>query len=124
MYYHHRPAVIVTLMITTFLLVAASGWAASLKDRMEARLPAIVALKDQGIIGENANGYLEYRTGNKPEQKLIQEENNDRRAVYADIAGKQGVDPALVGQRRAKQLAERGSAGHWFRRADGSWYQK
>jgi uncharacterized protein len=110
--------------IVTLLWCVAPVSSASVKDRMTERLPTIIALKDQGVIGENAQGYLDYRGGNKPEQQVIQAENNDRKLVYAEIAKKQGVDVTLVGQRRAKQIAEKGSPGHWFRTADGSWYQK
>jgi len=119
----HCTAVIFTLLIT-LLWCAAPAASASIKDRMKARLPTIIALKDQGVIGENGQGYLEYRSGDKPQQQIVQAENNDRRLVYAAIAKKQGVDIDLVGQRRAKQLAENGEPGHWFRAADGSWYQK
>lgn len=116
-------AIVFTFLIT-LLWCAAPASSASIKDRMTERLPTIIELKDQGVIGENAQGYLEYRGGNKPRQQVIQAENNDRRLVYAEIAKKQGVDIALVGQRRAKQIAEKGAPGHWFRSADGTWYQK
>lgn len=120
---HHCTAIVFTFLITLLWCVAPAT-SASIKDRMKARLPTIIALKDQGAIGENAQGYLEYRGSDKPQQQVVQEENNDRRLVYAEIANKQGVDTALVGQRRAQQLAENGAPGHWFRAADGSWYQK
>ena len=119
----HCTAIVFTFLVTLLWCVAPAA-SASIKDRMTARLPTIIALKDSGLLGENAQGYLEYRTGNKPEQQLVQAENADRRLVYAQIAKNQGVDVALVGQRRAKQIAEKGSPGHWFRTADGTWYQK
>ncbi len=119
----HCTAIVFTFLMT-LLWCAAPATSASIKDRMTARIPTIIALKDQGVIGENAQGYLEYRTGNKPDQQVVEAENKDRRLVYAQIAKNQGVDIALVGQRRAKQIAEKGSQGHWFRAADGTWYQK
>lgn len=119
----HCTAIVFTFLVT-LLWCAAPATSASIKDRMTARLPTIIALKDQGVIGENAQGYLEYRTGNKPEQQVVEAENKDRRLVYAQIAKNQGVDITLVGQRRAKQIAEKGSPGHWFRAADGTWYRK
>jgi len=117
-------AVFFCLFAVLALCIATTGSAASLKERMLARVPAINALKDQGLVGENNQGYLEYRTGKQPNPELIQQENNDRRSVYAAIAQQQGVDAALVGQRRAAQIAEIGSPGHWFKKPDGSWYQK
>lgn len=118
----NRVALLV--MFFSLILTGTALQAASLKDRMADRIPAINALKDQGLIGENNLGMLEYRTSQKPDQAMIQEENNDRQTVYGAIAKKEGVSPALVGQRRAKMIAENGKSGHWFQGADGKWYQK
>lgn len=122
---YRNQAVTIISIVTAFLFCGTLNVSAdAIKDRMVNRLPTINALKDQGVIGENAQGYLEFRTDSKPEQQLIQEENNDRKSVYAEIAKKQGVAATLVGQRRAQQIAEKGSPGHWFRRPDGSWQQR
>lgn len=104
--------------------VAHSASAALIKEEMAARLPEINALKDQGFIGENNKGYLEYRTGNKPEFALVQDENADRTIVYTAIGKSQGASPALVGERRANMIRENGQAGHWFQKPDGTWYKK
>jgi len=122
----HKTSKIFTLLIVLFSLLAAGTTlqAASIKDRMAARIPEINDLKDRGLIGENNAGLLEYVTNQKPSQALIQEENNDRQTVYAAIAKKEGATPLLVGQRRAKMIAENGKNGQWFQSADGTWYQK
>lgn len=112
-------------LITILMLMGAITCSAeSIKDRMVARIPAINSLKDQGLIGENNNGFLEYRTSQKVQQDVVQGENEDRQAVYAAIAKKQGADPVLVGKRRAKQIADIGSPGQWFQQPDGKWYKK
>ena len=113
-----------TLLITTLLLTGLNSQAASVKERMLARIPAINSLKDKGLIGENNKGYLEYRTNSTPEQQLIGDENKDRQTVYAEIAKQQKVDITLVGQRRAKQISDIGGKGHWFQKPDGAWYKK
>ena len=115
---------IVSLTLALILLAAFSGHAASIKDRMVARIPAINALKDKGIVGENNKGFLEFRGKDQPQKEMVQDENKDRSAVYGAIAKKQGVDATLVGQRRAKQIADIGSPGHWFQDAKGKWYKK
>ena len=115
---------IIAVVIVCVLISGLDAPAASLKDRMLARVPAINSLKDQGLIGENNRGYLEYRTDARPEQNLINEENNDRRTVYGEIARIQKVDITLVGQRRANQIREIGGAGHWFQNPDGAWYKQ
>jgi len=112
------------VVVLSLFFTASVLHAASIKDRMAERIPAINALKDQGLVGENNAGFLEFRTGQKPSQALIQDENKDRQSVYAAIAKKEGVSVQLVGQRRAKMLADNGKSGHWFQAADGKWYQK
>ncbi|MBL0380364.1 MAG: YdbL family protein [Desulfofustis sp. PB-SRB1] len=119
----HATVVLSILFLSLFLattLVSAAGE----QERMLARVPEINALKAQGIIGENNQGFLEFRTPDPAKQSLVQAENNDRRAVYSQIAASQGGTPELVGRRRAAQIAQIGGAGHWFQRPDGSWYQK
>ena len=112
------------LIIAVIFLGAVSSSAESIKDRMVARLPAINALKDKGLIGENKDGFLEFRTGEKAQQDVVSAENKDREAVYGAIAKKQGASVALVGQRRAKQIADIGGSGWWFEKPDGTWYKK
>lgn len=112
------------LVLTVLLFTVVNGYSASIKDRMVARQPAINKLKDQGLVGENNKGLLQFRTDKKVKQEIIQNENKDRKTVYGAIARKQGVKPGLVGQRRAKQIAEKGSPGQWFQSPDGKWYKK
>jgi hypothetical protein len=112
------------IFIACSLFVVTIGHSASIKEQMAARIPAINALKDQGNIGENNKGFLEYRTGDTPQQALVQAENADRAAVYSAIGKSQSAPPALVGERRAKMIADNGQAGHWFQKPDGSWYKK
>ncbi|MBT8345059.1 MAG: YdbL family protein [Desulfofustis sp.] len=122
--HNRRFFLIIALALTAFLCGAFTLQAASIKERMLARIPAINALKDKGTIGENNRGFLEFRTGDNSQQKLISEENKDRKSVYAAIATKQKVDVTLVGQRRAKQISDKGTKGHWYQKSDGTWYRK
>lgn len=112
------------LFLAGFIFMTAIAHSASIKEQMAARIPAINALKDQGVIGENNKGFLEYLTANKPEQALVQAENTDRAAVYGAIGKNQGASPALVGERRAGMITENGQTGHWFQKPDGTWYKK
>jgi uncharacterized protein len=94
------------------------------KARMIARLPVLKDLKAQGIIGENNQGYLEYRGSKRPQEDVVQAENQDRRAVYSAIAKQQGAAAELVGKQRALQIAEKADSGEWLQDATGKWYQK
>jgi uncharacterized protein len=94
------------------------------KARMIARRPVLKERKAQGIIGENNQGYLEYRGSKRPQEDVVQAENQDRRAVYSAIAKQQGAAAELVGKQRALQIAEKADSGEWLQDATGKWYQK
>ena len=113
---------LVVLMLLCLTALTASG--AGIKERMKERLPVIVALKSQGVVGENNKGFLEYRVGNRPQQAVVDAENTDRGLVYAAIAKKQNVSPAVVGQRRALQIAQKAAPGEWLQNPNGQWYRK
>ena len=111
------------LLLTVSFLITPASQAASPKDRMIARLPVINTLKDKGVLGEDNLGFLQFR-GAEQEKKMVNEENADRRSIYQEIAEKQRVNPTLVGQRRAKQIAQKAKAGHWLQNESGKWYKK
>lgn len=112
------------IFIACTLFITATVHSAGIKERMAGRIPAINVLKDQGVIGENNKGFLEYRTGNQAQPQLVADENKDRGLVYEAISKQQGAPAALVGERRANMIAENGQPGHWFQKPDGSWYKK
>lgn len=98
---------------------------AAAEKAISERLGQIDALKRDELIGENNQGYLEAReTLTAPQQKVVDDENADRRVIYDDIAAAQGSSAADVGQQRAIQIARRSPAGAWLQNAQGRWYQK
>lgn len=116
----------ISLSLSILLITGVLAFAGSkeIKARIKARLPLINALKADGIIGENNRGYLEFIRSNKPKADVVNAENSDRKQVYSAIAKQQGVTADLVGQRRAKQIAERTKPGQWIQNGSGNWYQK
>jgi uncharacterized protein YdbL (DUF1318 family) len=116
---------ILTLLAALSVLFCVQGAQADgIKDRMKARLPVITELKAQGLIGENNQGFLEFRGGQKPDADVIQAENKDRAAVYKAIAERQKTSPEFVGQARAAQIAEKEPSGFWIQEPDGKWKKK
>jgi len=96
-----------------------------IKARMQERLPTIVTLKAEGLIGENNKGYLEFVPGAAMKNdSVVSAENQDRQAVYSAIAKQQGTTPQLVGERRAIQIGEIASSGEWLQDSSGKWYKK
>ena len=123
------PAFYVIVTLFTLLIFTADGncfaGANDIKARMQERLPTIVQLKSEGVIGENNRGYLEFIPGTTQKQAgVITAENSDRDAVYSAIAKQQGTTKQLVGQRRAIQIGERASSGEWLQDTSGKWYKK
>jgi hypothetical protein len=116
----------ISLLLSVLLITGASAFAGSaeIKARMKERLPAIKALKAEGIIGENNKGYLGFIGGNKAKEDVINAENSDREKVYSAIAKQQGTTVDLVGKRRATQIEKRAKSGQWIQDQSGKWYQK
>lgn len=106
-----------------FLLVAGLAAAQGIKEQMRERLPAITALKAQGLIGEDNRGFLAVKGQVGDQATLVAAENNDRRAVYAEIAKQQNITPQLVGERRALKIAEIAAPGTWLQNSQGDWYK-
>jgi len=95
-----------------------------LKARMKSRLPSISQFKSDGIVGEDNQGYLAFVTSKVKYDDVVRAENTDRKKVYSAIAKQQGTSVELVGQRRAKQIADRAKSGEWLQRESGEWYKK
>ncbi|MGD2150570.1 MAG: YdbL family protein [Desulfobacterales bacterium] len=116
----------IALLLSFILIGGAAAFAGSdnIKARMKARLPMIIALKSEGVIGENNKGYLEFMGGKQAQKDVIHAENIDRKHVYTAIAKQQRTSVDLVGKRRAKQIAKKAKPGQWIQDQSGKWYQK
>jgi len=114
----------ITLIFAALILPADNAGAASLKERMKARLPQITRLKAEGVIGENNRGFLELRRQETEAQVLINAENQDRQTVYNAIAEQQNTTPEIVGQLRAAQIVTRAPTGTWLQNKEGKWFKK
>ncbi len=90
-------------------------------------LPAVLEqAKKEGVVGEQANGYLGFVKGKKGSPAVsaeLKKVNDQRRKIYREQAEKKGTDAntyaAVVGQ---KQIA-REAKGNWVRNQQG-WVQK
>ncbi len=120
--------VMAAFMVGMFMLaVFVQAENAELKARFLERKPLLDKMKDLGWIGENNLGFLVFRSEvGKSEENAqgVQAENEDRAAVYAEIAVKVNTSAEEVGKRRAVQIAKLAAAGHWLQDAEGNWYQK
>lgn len=116
-------AVAASLGLSTAVVAAEDPGA--VRARMEQRQGAVDGLKDRGVAGENNRGFLEPRgAAGGEDQKIISDENADRRSAYAFIASQTGTDPDSVGRRRAQQIAAASKPGVWIQDPSGQWRQK
>jgi len=121
-----KKAYVAGLAILLCIVFAAGAFpsAKEIQARMIARLPEIKALKDQGLVGENNKGFLEFVGQQKEKEDVVTAENQDREKVYEAIARQQGTTVELVGQHRAIQIAQKAQPGEWLQDANGKWYRK
>jgi len=88
----------------------------------------IDAAKSQGVVGEQADGYLGIRTPAAADSALqgaVTTTNAARRQVYAASAAQAGTSADVAGARMFEtQLQGRISSGQWFRNAQGQWVQR
>jgi uncharacterized protein YdbL (DUF1318 family) len=94
------------------------------------RVGEIQNLKNDGIIGEDRDGYLNLR---KPPQDtkylayaqgIVSAENTDRAALYLANAQTQSKPLELVERDYAQLWRDRAFPGEWVQKEDGTWTQK
>lgn len=104
-----------TLTLLTLLLsfVFTPVWAIGLDDA-----------KQQGLVGEQLNGYLGVVKSNAEAKQLVNSINKKRRAAYADKAKKAGVGIEVIETRIGQRLIERAKPGQYVQDAGGKWKKK
>ena len=118
------------LLLITFVTLCLSNALSAeslsgLKAQMIKRQPGINKLWKQDLVGENNIGLLSKRSQLTPQQLLLMnQENEDRRDVYKEIAKSTGSSVEEIGQQRAETLAKRAEKGLWLQAPSGSWYKK
>lgn len=87
---------------------------------------ALDELRAQGVIVERYDGLVELRTGDAPAQArtLVEQVNNERRALYEERAQAEDAPVEEVGKVYAEQIYRRAPSGTYFLQPDGSYVQK
>jgi uncharacterized protein YdbL (DUF1318 family) len=106
----------------------------ALKDSIRARSESIKPYMDKGNVGLNRDGLLAVRTTeglNLKEraevQQLVEAENRDREALYAEIAKANNFPRERVADIKrifAKSWADQARSGWWTQDAQGNWSRK
>ncbi|WP_297818348.1 YdbL family protein [uncultured Paraglaciecola sp.] len=70
--------------------------------------------KDKGLVGEKDNGYLGVVIAQKDAQGLVADINAKRKAVYVELAAKNGITLQQVEKLAAKKAYDKTSTGHYL----------
>ena len=94
-----------------------------------AALPAaarpLEAERAQGLVGDQADGYLGIVTGGTPAlQGQVAQINAARAQQYAEIAKQRGTTPTAVGAITGQTLYAQTPSGQYFKDANGNWVRK
>jgi uncharacterized protein YdbL (DUF1318 family) len=112
------------------LVILVVGTALGLSHVVAADLAAskvvVDQAKSQGILGEQADGYLGLVTGTATPDIVgaMQAINAGRSEAYAQTSQRTGVTPQAAGEATALQLLEKVPPGQYFRPAGGGWVKK
>lgn len=83
--------------------------------------------KDNCIVGEQADGYLGVVSGADASEALhreIRDINQQRKAVYADIAKRNGVTIEVAAALTAEKLMNQATSGQCVRDQSGTWLKR
>ena len=106
----------------------------ALTDSIQARADSIKSFMDSGNVGISNDGLLVIRSAEGLNLKdkarltrLIEAENNDRNALYAEITKANNFSPDKVSDVQkifAGSWTKKARGGWWVQEADGTWHQK
>lgn len=84
------------------------------------------AAKQQGLVGEQANGYLGSVTGAPSAEvnALVKDVNARRRAKYQQIATKNNISTADVEALAGQKALDRTTSGNYIKPTAGGWRKK
>lgn len=110
---------------TILMLTAAAGLA--LGGVADAASAAIEQAKAQCVVGEQADGYLGIVDAAKASEDLkreVRENNQTRKAIYADSASRNGTTIEIVAALTAERLINEAPSGQCVRDGNGVWIRK
>jgi len=106
----------------------------ALKDSIKARFPQLKPFYDKGNVGESNTGFLGNRDlGNMSLKekadlsRLIEQENKDRKDLYAEIMKANKFGPDVLPQIQkifANSWRDKSQSGWWIQKDSGEWEKK
>jgi uncharacterized protein YdbL (DUF1318 family) len=128
----HQLARCAGILLLLLLVSTASAQSRKeLEQRLENRYAKLFEEEMRGTIGETWQGYVDTvksPKGNEHVQKLIDDENADRKALYRIISEeeskKHSISPEAVGERNARRKFDKAKPEQYLRSSDGVWFQR
>ena len=125
----YRPAcrTVAAALLMAQAWASVPAWAGSedVLQRMKARVALVVKAKESGKVGEKPDGLLGVVKGSDEGiQRLVDEENADRKAVYSERAGEQGQDLEVFMRVMGDTRIDQEKSGRFIQKTDGSWLKK
>ncbi|WP_416396608.1 YdbL family protein [Allohahella sp. A8] len=97
-------------VLPAIALLSLQAWALDLEEA-----------KNQGLVGEQPNGYVAAVVSSPEAEALVQEINAKREDAYVRVAEKNKIDVSKVGALAGKKLIEKSEPGQFVRLPNGQW---
>jgi uncharacterized protein YdbL (DUF1318 family) len=110
------------LSVLILVLTAASSFADL--ESMRARIPDVVKMKDLGLIGEQADGFLGVVSDKEGAASVVAAENADRKEEYSKRAASQGQTAEVFGAVIGSAKVRDEKPGRFVKDAAGQWKKK
>lgn len=117
------------LFVLTATIASLTVGVAAASAQTPAQKAMVDAAKADGVVGEQADGFLGFRTASSDAalREAVSDTNDGRRTVYQRSATStgNGVTAEIAGARMFEtQLFARIPSGQWYRNAQGQWIQR
>ncbi|NRD73606.1 YdbL family protein [Shewanella sp. VB17] len=101
------------LVLAAVTLLSLNAFAMSLQDA-----------KSQGLVGEQANGYLGIVVNNAQGNAVVEQVNTKRKAHYQKIAKSNGISANEVAKLAAEKAMKAATSGEYIQTSSGKWLKK
>lgn len=99
-------------------------FAAVLMFSVQALALGLHAAKEQGLVGEQPNGYLGIVKSSPQAVELVSNVNEKRREAYRRIAQKNGITLNQVARIAGQKAIEKTEPGEYIKKPNGQWVKK
>jgi uncharacterized protein len=127
-----RTAIFAILALITLFFVSTPAMAqdtrASVESRIKDRFPKLEKYRDDGKVGEVFDGTIQYvNDANSSDgnlKTLVDQENADRKILFAIIVKEEGGTVEKVAQVYARKLFDLAKSNHYLKGKNGKWVKK